>query len=93
MAWRINYTYDDGKEMVNIYGPSSISDKDLAALKDGKGYPFKMYCDDGELMASGKSLDSDSEEAFGPLDDWGEPSLGCTTIAYRPKGGGPFETL
>lgn len=93
MAWRINYTYDDGKEMANIYGPSSISDKDLAALKDGKGYPFKMYDDDGELMASGKSLDNDSEDAFGPLDDYGGPALGCTTIAYRPKSGGPFKII
>ncbi len=93
MAWRINYTYDDGKEMANIYGPSSMSDEEYDALKDGKGFPFKMYDDDGELMASGKSLDNDSEEAFGPLDDWGEPSFGCTTIPYRPKGGGPFETL
>mgnify|MGYP003153527171 CR=1 FL=1 len=74
MAWRINYTYDDGKEMANIYGPSSMSDEDLAALKDGKGFPFKMYDDDGELMASGKSLDNDSEEVdpsrpFSPAED------------------------
>tara|TARA_R110002096_G_scaffold70381_1_gene168781 strand:+ start:315 stop:590 length:276 start_codon:yes stop_codon:yes gene_type:complete len=86
MAWKISYDHFD-KEAVNIYGPSSISDKDLAYLKSGKGYQFEMRDDDGGLMLSGKSTDNDSDAAFGPLDDYGEPAYGCTTIAYRQLGG------
>tara|TARA_R110000824_G_scaffold152186_1_gene323394 strand:- start:80 stop:358 length:279 start_codon:yes stop_codon:yes gene_type:complete len=92
MSWTITHDHLEN-ENVAIYGPSSISNEDLAALKAGKGHAFKLYDGDGGLMLSGKSTDNDSEDAFGPLDDYGEPAYGCTSIAYRRNNGGPFTTL
>ena len=44
--------------------------------------------DDGELIYEGRYFgDPDGEEAFGPLDDFGMPDSGCTTIEYLSEAG------
>ena len=47
---------------------------------------FKMYDDDGNLCYSGFSDDSESEDGFAPLDDYGTPNVGCTYIEYWRNG-------
>jgi hypothetical protein len=52
---------------------------------------FRMYDDDGVLCYEGRSTDSESEDAFRPLDELGTPDAGCTEIRYLR--GGDWETL
>lgn len=54
---------------------------------------FKMYDDDGELYYEGVSDDCMTEGAFAPLDDFGQPNDGCTSIHYLNKKSGRYETL
>jgi hypothetical protein len=47
-------------------------------------HEFRMYDDDGELYYTGLFAgDADSEDGFGPLDDFGRPNAGATEIKYR----------
>jgi len=54
---------------------------------------FRLYDDDGNLYYEGVSSDSTSERAFDPLDDFGTPNAGCTTIRYYRKDKGEWEIL
>lgn len=45
-------------------------------------FKFRMKDDDGEIYYWGLSDDNNSEEAFAPLYDLGEPDAGCTSIEY-----------
>lgn len=68
---------------VGTIGPRDIAPKVRASLEAGAGVPFKMYDDDQLLMYEGRFLgDPASEAAFGPLDDFGMPNVGCTSIHY-----------
>ena len=49
----------------------------------GPWHEFRIYDDDGELYYEGKS----SSKSFDPLDDFGTPNAGATSIAYRNKSG------
>ncbi len=55
---------------------------------------FKMYDDDGEHYYTGLCIlpDGLTDEAFRPLDDFGTPNAGCTSIKYR-NASGYMETL
>jgi hypothetical protein len=45
--------------------------------------PFRMLDADGNLIYEGLS---DNNSSFDPLDDFGQPNWGCTTIQYlNPK--------
>lgn len=52
--------------------------------KDGSVLPhkFRMLDDDGEVYYTGYTDDNQTEEAFAPLDDYGTPNAGCTSIEY-----------
>ena len=86
-AWRINYDHLEG-EHVDITGPHNATDTQLGTLDHPRLNEhvltrFRIYDDDGELYFSGYFLgDSESEEAFGPLDDFGSPDSGATEIRY-----------
>lgn len=68
-------------------GPRGATDEQIAAIKAGGGTAFRLKDDDGELYYSGRFLgDSLSGEAFAPLDDFGMPNAGCTTIEYYRAG-------
>jgi hypothetical protein len=43
---------------------------------------FRMYDDDDVLCYEGLANTNDSAAAFGPLDDFGTPNAGCTSIFY-----------
>lgn len=59
--------------------------------KDSLVYRFRLLDGDGEVYYEGISDDSDSEEAFAPLDDFGEGYAGCAEIQYCRTG--IWETL
>lgn len=42
-------------------------------------FKFRMLDDDGEVYYEGRSS---SDSSFDPLDDFGTPNDGCTTIQY-----------
>jgi len=54
---------------------------------------FKMYDDDNVLYFEGISDDANSQDAFAPLDDFGQPDSGCTRIDYLNKETGKYEVL
>lgn len=70
---------------VGVIGPrgAELSAGEIIA----RGVPFRMRDDDGELYYVGAFVgDSTSEDGFGPLDDYGRPNAGCTSIEYRRAG-------
>ena len=82
------------KSRVGTFGPFGITEEQQKLLKAGKGTQFKMYDDDHILVYTGRLLgDPNSEEGFGPLDDFGMPDAGCTGIKYRSPNGGFGEYL
>lgn len=91
-AWIIDKDHIDEGRSVGVMGPRNIDPKLEKALEANKkhGIPFKMYDDDGELYYSGRILlnlvDPDAfegDEEFAPLDDFGMPGAGCTSIHYQ----------
>jgi hypothetical protein len=76
-----------------LTGPRDITREQEERLKKGEGHAFRMHDDDGELYYSGRLLgDRDDEiEGFAPLNDYGMPGAGCTTIQYHRNG--KWETL
>ena len=53
---------------------------------------FEVFDDDGELYFIGYSNDSESEDAFIPMDAY-QNSYGCTYIKYRNRDTGKMEIL
>lgn len=56
-------------------------------------FRFRMLDDDRNVCYYGNSDDCDSEAAFEPLDDLGEPDAGCTVIEYYNSMNGSWEAL
>jgi hypothetical protein len=54
-------------------------------------HEFRMLDDDGNVYYEGICTDNESENAFRPLDEFGEPNAGCTSIQYKMNGS--WETL
>jgi hypothetical protein len=99
IGWIITHSYIEGKyegptwfkktEIKPITGPryTPYTNEELQ-----KGHPFKMYDDDDNLYFEGYFLgDKTAEEAFAPLEDYGEGGAGCTKIFY--KNGRKWEQL
>ena len=85
MSWYITIdNVDDG----NAIGQWNGEEETIAECKENCSYAFRMKDDDGEVYYHGKSSDNSS---FAPLDDFGTPNAGCTTIEYWSKG--TWETL
>ena len=92
-AWIIDRDYaPDGSpgtylNATGLTGPRNASQTALAALADGLGVRFRMLDDDGGLTYAGRFVgDHESEDGFGPLDDFGTPNAGCTSIEYWLNG-------
>lgn len=69
-------------EEINVYGPNTATMEQMAQLKAGKGYAFRMYDDDGFVNLSGRLLGDPDTDGFGPLEDFGMGGYGCTEIRY-----------
>lgn len=54
---------------------------------------FQLKDDDGFIHYEGISDDSQTEGAFDPLDNFGQPNTGCTSIYYLDKQSGRYEPL
>ena len=81
-AWKIITDHLDGEE-TNTSGPYSITVEQQAELDSGKGAPFQMFDDDGNLYYSGIIIGKFS--GFEPLEDFGMPNAGCTAIKLSGK--------
>lgn len=86
-AWIITKDHMD-PDAVLACGPHGADKSKIAELKSGFGHAFRMRDDDGELYYCGRLFgDKNSEEGFAPLDDYGMPNAGCTSIEYRDESG------
>jgi hypothetical protein len=56
------------------------------SVKDTLIHRFRLLDGDSEVYYEGLSDDCDSENAFAPLDDFGEGNAGCTEIQYHQRG-------
>ena len=80
-----------------IITKDKICDGDDTGTKGPRGhiddapmpFKFRMKDDDGEIYYYGKCSHGSS---FAPLDNFGMPSAGCTSIEYRSEAGN-WETL
>ena len=70
----------------------SGKDETIAKKPKELNHKFRLLDDDGNIYAYGYSDDSDSEEAFAPLDYY-QGYYGCTEIQYKNPETGIYETL
>ena len=82
------------KTAVGTCGPRECKLTADQIKTDPAAVAFAMYDDDGEHYYSGLCIlpQGLTEEAFRPLDDFGTPNAGCTSIKYR-NAAGRMETL
>jgi hypothetical protein len=91
-AWVITRDVLEGRD-VEIVGPRDVPSALVARLKAGEGRAFRMRDDDGELYFEGRFIEEPlhrfalSEAAFAPLDGYGAPDSGCTSIEYQDASG------
>ncbi len=86
-AWIIDADKLDGTD-AGVTGPRGADAALITALQASRktGTPFKMHDADGELYYTGRLLiggKAPAEVEFSPLDDFGMPNAGCTSISYR----------
>jgi hypothetical protein len=89
-------------ESVGVYGPRDCPFADAEEIKK-KGKRFRMFDDDGNLYYEGRFLELPEDQktpdhefvnGFEPLEDYGTPNAGCTSIQYWESGkGGGWKTL
>lgn len=78
---------------IGLTGPRAATPEQIEGIKDGVDgsfEEFKMFDDDKNLYFEGRI--SGDYEGFEPLDDFGMPDSGCTSIWYR-QGDGSWEPL
>lgn len=83
-AWVITQDHLDNPGDRGKSGPRGPADHLSIMLMAGHGKDFRMYDDDGELYYSGTIVGD--YDGFEPLDDFGMPNAGCTSIAYKDNG-------
>lgn len=76
MAWQITKTFLDGESSAMSRGFNKHAAKAT--------HRFRMYDDDGTCYFEGLST---SDSSFAPLDDYGTPGYGCTTMSYWEQRG------
>ena len=82
MGWIVTKDHLEDKT-VEVIGPRTIKPETVEKLKKGEGTPFRMYDDDGELYYSGRLIGGCE---FDPLDHYGTPNAGCTSIKIFSEG-------
>lgn len=78
---------------VGMTGPSRVQLTAEQILTHPEKEYFEMYDDDKSLYYKGYMVHDTKSEGFEPLDDFGGPNAGCTTIKYRNKDTGAMEVL
>lgn len=75
---------DEGGPAVGLVGPRLIHPEIEQLLREGHGDRFRMLDDDGMVYYEGRIAGRDTNHfMFAPLDDFGRPNAGCTTIEYQ----------
>ncbi len=90
----------DAGASANLCGPRGISDSEVAMLRGlaarGAARPeathFRMFDDDGVHYYSGYWVPRGDATEFEPLDCFGRPNAGCTTIKVR-GGDGSYSSV
>ena len=75
---------------VGMVGPSTAKLTAEEILNHPQGQKFRIRDDDGELYYEGimvVTAEDGDEAEFRPLDDFGKPNAGATTIEYRSADG------
>lgn len=81
---------------VGMVGPRTATMTAAEIIANPDSRRFRMTDGDGEVYYTGLCYlpEGLTEDAFGPLDDFGQPNAGATEIAYLdPENGGHWETL
>jgi len=86
-----DHLFDDdpsfGPSDIGTNGPSDIPPALLERLQHGEGRTFAMYDDDNIRYYTGRLVTTDDHDPLEyehcPLQDFGEPHAGCTTIRYH----------
>ena len=74
-----------------LIGPRSVKLSFEEIVTHPKGQKFRMLDDDGEVYYEGIFVGDDE---FQPLDFFGTPTAGCTSIEYwNPAHGGTWQPL
>jgi hypothetical protein len=95
-CWTITndlYTDETAKPATNgnargIVGPRGCKLTAKEIIANPLAIRFQMFDDDGELYYSGLMLPGDDGDLLAPLDDFGTPNAGCTTIKVANFRGG-----
>lgn len=84
MAFAITVDHIDDGDSLRTIGPrgTKLTYDDIVNHPQAK--PFRMFDDDGELYYEGFLV---GEDEFQPLDCFGMPNSGCTTIQYKNANG------
>jgi hypothetical protein len=87
-AWIItkDHLADIPPDRAGTTGPRAAPQSLLEQLKAGEGWRFRMKDDDGEIVYEGRYLSVPDDWGFGPLDDFGTPDAGCTSIEFFQTG-------
>ena len=94
-AWTITRDYfadPDAKRGTNsnavgIVGPCAARLTAQQIIEHPDAKRFRMLDDDGEIYYEGYLVGDDE---FAPLDDFGEPNAGCTSIQVQENGAWVF---
>jgi len=73
---------------IGVAGPSSATAEDIVRALNTGAF-FRLLDDDGNPYYLGRCWSTegpDSQDMFGPLDDYGRADVGATTIQYRQHG-------
>ncbi|KUL44782.1 hypothetical protein ADL22_12630 [Streptomyces sp. NRRL F-4489] len=87
-GWIIDIEHEpmEGRTETGTIGPGNIGPEIAERLRNGEGRTFRMYDDDRVLNYTGRIITSEEDEGgeidFAPLDDFGTPNAGCTSIHY-----------
>lgn len=88
-AWMIDTDeVGDGSDAGTV-GPSTITPLTEMVLRRGlpvsdgwEVLTFQLFDDDGEMYYTGRLLTDDEASFYAPLDDFGRPHAGATSIEY-----------
>jgi len=83
-AWKIDKDIIDRNHHKDLIGPRGTSGNLENDINSGKGEKFRMFDDDMNLYYEGRI--TGGYDGFEPLDDFGQPNAGCTSIEYLKNG-------
>jgi len=81
-------TKEEGREIIKPIMSRDWPDDTESQIKASK-YSFRMFDSEGVLWYEGVSDNKD----FKPMDDFGGPNVGCTSIEYWNEGDRIWEML